>query len=127
MLIFFSYYFYYLSLEKCLKGFDLCGENYKWILKKLTQAVISYIMTSLLFELMILTKVSIYHLFHIIIVYSFFYYYSHGLDFHDHGYFNFYGGITIVSLILLAFLPFNWLVFLIKKKIKYIFPFILTF
>ena len=118
LLIFFSYYFYYLSLEKCLKGFDLCAENYKWILKKLTQAVISYFMTSLLFELMILNKVSICHLFHIIIVYSFFYYYSHGLDFHDHGYFNFYGGITIVSLVLLALLPFNGLIFLIKKKNK---------
>ena len=118
LLFFFSYYFYYLSLEKCLKGFDLCGENYRWILKKLTQAVISYLMTSLIFELMILNKISIYHLFHIIIVYSFFYYYSHGLDFHDHGYFNFYGGITIVSLALLALLPFNGLVFLIKKKNK---------
>jgi hypothetical protein len=51
-------------------------------------------------------------------VYSFFYYYSHGLDFHDHGYFNFYGGITIVSLVLLALLPFNGLIFLIKKKNK---------
>ena len=118
LLIFLNYYLYYLSLEKCLKGFDVCGQKSKWILKKLTQAVISYFITSLLFELMILNKISIYHLFHIIVVFSYFYNYSHGLDFHDHGYFNFLGGITIVSLVLLALLPFNGFFFLIKKKNK---------
>ena len=73
LLIFLNYYLYYLSLEKCLKGFDVCGQKSKWILKKLTQAVISYFITSLLFELMILNKISIYHLFHIIVVFSYFY------------------------------------------------------
>lgn len=59
-----------------------------------------------------------YHLFHIIIIYSFFYYYSHGTDFNDHGYFNFIGGIIIISLLLLAILPFYGFAFLIKKIIK---------
>ena len=118
LLIFLNYYLYYLSLEKCLKGFDVCAQKTKWILKKLTQVFTSYFITSLLFELMILNKISIFHLFHIIIVILYFYNYSHGLDFHDHGYFNFIGGVTIVFLILLVLLPFNGFVFLIKKKNK---------
>jgi len=113
-----NYYLYYLSLEKCLEGFDICGEKSDWILKKLTQAVFSYFILTFLFELMIFNKVSKYHLFHIIIIFSFFYYYSHGLDFHDHGYFNFVGGITIISLLLLALMPFNGYIFLIKKNNK---------
>ena len=113
-----NYYLYYLSLEKCLEGFDICGEKSDWILKKLTQAVFSYLILTLLFELMIFNKVSKYHLFHIIILFSYFYNYSHGLDFHDHGYFNFVGGITIVSLLLLGLMPFNGYIFLIKKNNK---------
>ncbi len=53
-----NYYLYYLSLEKCLEGFDNCGAKSDWILKKLTQAFISYFILTLLFELMILNKVS---------------------------------------------------------------------
>jgi hypothetical protein len=61
------------------------------------------------------------------LIYSYFYYYSHGLDFDDHGYFNFLGGITIVFILLLALLPFNQLVYLIKKKTKYILQFTSAF
>ena len=117
-LFFLNYYLYVLSLEKCLEGFDICGEKSDWILKKLTQAVISYFILTLLLELIILKKVPKYHLFHLIIMYSFFYYYSHGLDFHDHGYFNFLGGITIISILLLALLPFKGFVFLLRKNNK---------
>ena len=120
-----NYYLYYLSLEKCLDGFDICGEKVKWILKKLIQAFSSYFLLAILFELMIFKLISYFHLFHIIIIYSFFYNYSHGLDFHDHGYFNFFGCISIIFLILLALLPFNGLLFFIKKKKKiYIFIYI---
>ena len=117
-LFFLYYYLYFFSLEKCLEGFDICGEKSDWILKKLTQAVISYFILTLLLELMILKKVPKYHLFHLIIIYSFFYYYSHGLDFHDHGYFNFLGGITIISILILALLPFKGFVFLLRKNNK---------
>ena len=118
ILFFLTYYLYYLSLEKCLEGFDICGKKVRWTIKKLSQAIISYIILALLFELMLINKVSKFHLFHVLIVYSYFYNYSHGLDFHDHGYFNFLGGIAIVSLILLSFLPFNGLLFFIKNKNK---------
>ena len=118
-LFFMSYYFYYLSLERCLDGFDICGMKSRWILKKLTQAIISYIMLAVLLELMILKIISKLHLLHIIIIYKLFYNYSHGLDFHDHGYFNFAGFIYIVSLILIIFLPFNGLLLIYKKCKKY--------
>ena len=124
-LFFISYYLYYLSLERCLDGFDICGMKPKWILKKLTQAIISYFILALLFELMILKVISFFHLFHIVIVYKLFYNYSHGLDFHDHGYFNFYGCISIVSLILIILLPFNGLLLLYKKNKKYIIIYII--
>ena len=73
-LFFLNYYLYYLSLEKCLEGFDICGQKYIWILKKLSQAVISYFISTILFELMIINKASKYHLVHFIIIYSYFYY-----------------------------------------------------
>ena len=118
-LFFMSYYFYYLSLEKCLDGFDFCGMKSKWILLKLTQAIISYIISSVLLELMILKIISKLHLFHLIVIYKLFYNYSHGLDFHDHGYFNFIGLISIITLILIALLPFNVFLILYKKRKKY--------
>ena len=118
LLFILNYYLYFLSLEKCFDGFDVCGEKVKWILKKLSQAVISFFILALIIELIILNKIPKYHIFHIIIVYSFFYNYSHGLDFHDHGYFNFLGCISIISVILLALLPFNGLLFFIKKNNK---------
>lgn len=37
-----SYYLYFLSLEKCLEGFDICGLKKEWILKKVIEAFISY-------------------------------------------------------------------------------------
>ena len=124
-LFFISYYLYYLSLERCLDGFDICGMKPKWILKKLTQAIISYFILALLLELMILKIISFFHLFHIVIVYKLFHNYSHGLDFHDHGYFNFYGCISIVSFILIILLPFNGLLFLYKKNKIYIIIYII--
>jgi hypothetical protein len=114
-------YLYYLSLNKCLYGFDICGIKIKWIIRKLSQAIISYFILALLLELILLNIASKFHLIHILIVYYYFYNYSHGLDFHDHGYFNFLGYITIVSLILLALMPFNGLLFFIKKIKYYIF------
>ena len=126
-LFFMSYYFYYLSLEKCLDGFDFCGMKSKWILLKLTQAIISYIISSVLLELMILKIISKLHLFHLIVIYKLFYNYSHGLDFHDHGYFNFIGLISIITLILIALLPFNVFLILYKKRKKYVIYFIFFF
>ena len=67
-----SYFFYYLSLEKCYKGFDICGQKMNWIINKLTEAIISYIILALLFELIILKIISKYHLIHTLFAYIFF-------------------------------------------------------
>ena len=126
-----SYYLYYLSLEKCLEGNDLCGIKNKWILKKVIQASVSYIILAILIELIIYKIISKFHLFHILILYSYFYKISHGVDFHDHGYFNFLCGISIIFIIILALLPFNIFIFFFKKNkfymISYIFVLLILF
>ena len=38
-----SYYLYYLSLEKCFEGFDLCAIKADWIFIKLFEVCLSYI------------------------------------------------------------------------------------
>ena len=119
-----SYYFYYLSLEKCMDGFDICGQKATWIIFKLEQAIISYVILAILLQLMIIKFISKYHLLHVLLTYIFFYNYSHGLDFDDHGYFNFIGCISIVSLILIAFIPFNVIIILYKKKRSYCYKYI---
>lgn len=50
ILFIYSYYLYYLSLEKCLSGFDVCAGKSKWILIKLCEAIISYIIQAVLLE-----------------------------------------------------------------------------
>lgn len=114
-----SYYLYYLSLEKCLDGFDICGKKKKWIFRKVIEAFISYIILSIIIELIIYKIISKFHLVHILIIYTYFYKMSHGLDFHDHGYFNFLCGITIIFIIILAFIPFNLFIYFYKKNKNY--------
>ena len=36
----FSYFLYYLSLEKCLEGFDICSLKVKWITMKLIELIL---------------------------------------------------------------------------------------
>ena len=36
-----SYILYYLSLEKCFDGEELCGNNMKWIYRKVSELTIS--------------------------------------------------------------------------------------
>jgi hypothetical protein len=121
----FSYILYYSSLEKCLDGFDACAKRVRWIIFKLIESIISYAITAILLELVILKIISKYHLIHLFVIYNIFYYFSHGLDFDNHGYFNFLGFIIIVPLILLSFFPFTVLIILYKKNkiyvVKYIF------
>lgn len=88
-----SYYLYYLSLEKCFEGFDKCAQKTKWIIIKLYEIFSSFIILVILLEGIFLKIISKYHLFHLVCIYYLFYFYSHGLDFHDHGYYNFIGAI----------------------------------
>ena len=52
-----SYYLYYLSLEKCFQGFDECGTKNEWISLKLSEAIISSFILSILIEAMIYKKI----------------------------------------------------------------------
>ena len=113
-----SYYLYYLSLEKCYEGADICCNKIKWIKKKLTQEIASCALTSILFQLLFYKIISRLHLIHLIIVFIAFYKYSHGLVFHDHGYFNFIGFIGISIIIIIFFLPMNGAIYFSRKKNK---------
>ena len=113
---FLSYFLYLLSLEKCIKGFDICSVNLYWIKTKVIEEIISLLIMSILIELIIYKIISILHLIHIIVVFIIFYIYSHGLDFDDHGYFNFIFYFGLLIFILLFFLPFNGLIYFIKMK-----------
>ena len=123
---FLSYYLYYKSLEKCFQGFDICGTKNNWISLKLSEAVLSSFILALLIESMIYRIVSKFHLIHTIIFYYLIFNYSHGLDFQDHGFYNFFGCIFIIFLILILMLPLNGLIFFIKKK-NYIYILIYLF
>ena len=98
-LVFFclSYFLYYLSLEKCLLGVDVCGNKVKWILKKILQLSSSSIISSLLFLFIISNKISRLHIFHFSVIFFYFYNISHSYYFSDHGMFNFIGFFSLFS------------------------------
>ena len=113
-----SYYLYYLSLEKCYMGMDICSKKFKWIKKKLTQEFASCALISVLLQLIFYKIISKFHLIHLIIVFISFYKYSHGLDFDDHGQFNIIGFIGICIIVIIFFLPMNGLIYFNKKRNK---------
>ena len=116
VLFFISYYFFFLSLEKCLEGEDICCQKVKWIKKKIIQEIISCIIISILFELIILKMVSKFHLFHFLVVFYSFYRYSYGNTFDDHGDYNFFGFYIIVISFLIIMLPVNLIIYSKNKK-----------
>lgn len=111
-----SYYLFFLSLEQCYEGVDICCKKFRWIKVKLVEESISCIITIILFELIILKKGSKLHLIHFISVYIFFYKYSHGIDFDDHGYYNIKYFFIIVIFVLLVLFITKYLLFLKNKK-----------
>jgi len=117
-IFFFSYYLYYLALEKCMEGQFECGRKIRWIHKKLYQAIFSSIIIAILIEFMLLKLLTKLHLIHVFIFQSSFFIYSHGQEFYDHGLFNFLGNVIIIITSVILFLPFNILIYLIKKKKK---------
>ena len=116
LLFFISYYFFYISLEKCLEGEDRCCMKIEWIKKIIIQEIISCIIISILFELIILKILSKFHLFHFLFVFCFFYRYSHGILFDDHGDYNFFGLYIIVLSSLILMLPANLIIYSKNKK-----------
>ena len=115
-----SYLLYFLSLEKCYSGIDICSKNIKWILRKLLELITSCIIMSILIELIFYKLISKFHIIHITIIFSLYYEYSHGMDFDDHGLFNFIGYLILQILILISIVPFNILLCIMKRKNKFL-------
>ena len=117
-----SYYFYYLSLEKCFDGEDTCSKKLNWIIQKIKQLIISSAIIIFLMILIIYGKLSKLHIFHFVITFINFYYYSHLSFFVDHGIFNLIGlfGSLIFSFILLLIIKIIITIFKFKYRYKII-------
>ena len=114
-----SYILYYLSLEKCFDGEELCGNNMKWIYKKLFELILSCELISLLTATIIFNYSSKLHLIHLFSTFSLFFLYSHDFYFYDHGMYNFSFFIILffLNLIVILFIKFIIWIFKIKNKI----------
>ena len=115
-----SYYIYYLSLERCLDGEEICGNNMKWIYTKVVELVIASELISVLFALMIFNVSTKFHLVHLIVVFVLFYYYSHDFYFFNHGMYNIIVFILFFSLNLIIILFLKLLIYLFNLKNKLI-------
>ena len=115
-----AYSLFFSSLERCTLGEHICCKKLNWIKIKIIQEALSCVIFIILFELMLLKKISKFHLIHFIIIFALFYNYSHNIDFEDHGSYNlkFFFALVIPSLILLFIL--NKLLLLINKKYQFI-------
>ena len=83
-----SYLFYYFSLESCFDGEGPCATYIDWIKSKVIEEIISCLLLIIMIQMMILNIISKMHLIHITSIFIFFYYFRHGMNFVDHGYFN---------------------------------------
>ena len=77
-----SYIFYYLSLEKCFDGEELCGNNMKWIYKKLIELIISCELISLLIALIIYNYTSKLHFIHLVTTFALFFFFCYNFYFY---------------------------------------------
>jgi hypothetical protein len=122
-IFFLIYYFYFLSLEACNEGIDICCTKYRWIELKIKEEVFSCIFMELMIQLIILKYISKLHIIHVIFVLTYYYSKSHGFDFSDHGYFNFFYYLVMLSIFTIAFIPFDCFVIYCNFK-KFIFKLI---
>ena len=113
-----SYYFYYLSLEKCFRGIDVCTQRWFWILTKVKQLVISSIIINFNIVLIIYKIISRFHIFHFIITFIYFYYYSHSSYYYDHGAFNLIFFFLFIFLFLLLLLIIKLITCIFKNNSK---------
>ena len=125
LLFIISYYFYYLSLDKCLQGEDECTKKLKWIQLRLNQYIISVVIITILFALIFYNIISKLHLIHFLITFICFYKYSHSVYFHDHGAYNLIGLVVVIILSLIFLLILKLFFVFLKNKYRYKFVSIL--
>ena len=112
-----SYYLFFLSLERCTLGEDICCRKFSWMKKKIIEESISCILSIILLEAIILNKISKLHIIHFAIVFILFYLYSNGIEFSDHGLYNIQYFFIIVIFFLVLIFFVNLLLSLKNKKI----------
>ena len=115
------YLYYYLSLEACSKGEEICSVLFKWQTTKIYQELKSCFLFVFILEIGFYKMIAKLHLIHFVLVFFLFYIYSHGTTFNDHGYFNFIFFFIIATLIIILFIPFNILLYILRKKRKIFF------
>ena len=118
-----SYCVYFLSLEPCYDGEELCGNNLKWIYKKVFQLILSSEIISLLIIKILFYEISKLHLIHFIAIFVLFYLYSNNYFFYNHGMYNFILFLLILILnlfFLLIFQAIKSIIYLIKINAKII-------
>ena len=115
-LFLFSYIYYYLSLETCLRGQEICSLLVQWQFTKIYQELKSCLLMAFILELIFYKLISKLHLIHFFLIFFVFYKYSHGTEFEDHGYYNFIYFFVIIFLIMILLIPLNCLFFIIKNK-----------
>jgi len=119
-----AYYYYYLSLETCLKGEEKCSLLVEWQFVKIYQELRACFLAVFLLEFIFYNLLSKLHLVHFFIVFSVFYKKSHGREFHDHGYYNFVYFFVIIFLTMIFLIPLNFIIYIIRKTKHFIFLFI---
>ena len=81
ILFLFAYFLYFLSLEPCLEGEELCGNNMEWIYKKLSELILSCELISFLIGKIIFNYSSKLHLIHLVLIFWLFTYKDHDFFF----------------------------------------------
>ena len=125
-----AYLLYYLSLESCLEGEELCGNNMTWIYKKLVELILSCELISFLMSKIIFNYSSKLHIIHLIAIFSLFAIYSHDFFFWNHGMYNiiFFLLLFFINCFFILFLKLIIFVLRIQKKINIIYKlFIICF
>ena len=111
-----TYLFHFLSLESCYEGELRCSLHISWIKFKVFEELISCILLSIIIQLIIFQVVPKIHLIHIIIIFSWSYYYRHGIDYTDHGYFNFFFYFIMIVICNFVVIPLDILLFCSKHR-----------
>ena len=119
-----AYINYYLSLESCLSGVEICSLLFDWQMIKIYQELKSCFLIVFILELIFYKVISKFHLIHFLLSFLVFFEYSHGTDFEDHGYYNFTFFFIIIALIIIILIPFNLIFDIIRKKKSLIYSFI---
>ena len=116
LIFFLMYLLFFLSLEKCTEGAEICSVKFGWIRKKLKEEIFSVILLEIIFQLMIYKIISKKHLIHIIIIFIVLFLFNHGLEFYDHGYFNFFYYCILLFILTLVLIPIDFMIVYKSRK-----------